>query len=201
MTKEQTPEADAFLARVVALPAGADADALDGVLAPAIADETALRRLWASDRSHVRLANPHVGLVDVFAAPAAVRTTYARSGDEVADAQHVMPVRSDQRRSSGEPCMSVDMAEFMSNFKIFTGARRPRSYLLIGLTPVQRAASASSTGRTWSARVGLCSHVYSPYQRRPRRRNELCASTFTRAHSRRRTSTSFSGVCLRSRPR
>ncbi|KAF8975415.1 hypothetical protein BDQ17DRAFT_1217259, partial [Cyathus striatus] len=67
----QTPEAEAFISRVASLPPGPGID-LQSVLKPSIDDEVALRRLWATDKSNTRLANPYVGLVDVFAAPASI---------------------------------------------------------------------------------------------------------------------------------
>ncbi|KAJ7166061.1 hypothetical protein C8R46DRAFT_847552, partial [Mycena filopes] len=65
----QTAEAQAFLKRVQGLPKGPGVP-LDPILKPSLEDETELRRLFATDKTHARLSNPYVGLVDVFDAPA-----------------------------------------------------------------------------------------------------------------------------------
>ncbi|KAJ7166058.1 ankyrin repeat protein [Mycena filopes] len=77
MARLQTAEAQAFLKRVQGLPKGPGVP-LDPILKPSLEDETELRRLFATDKTHARLSNPYVGLVDVFDAPADIRTTRAR---------------------------------------------------------------------------------------------------------------------------
>lgn len=114
-------EAQQFIDRIVALPEGPGVK-LDDALAPSIEEETQLRRLFATDRSNPRIADPYVGLVDIFAAPAAVRTTRARVISNEADknAQYVLPLEDDARRKEGEPSTAVDMDEFRRNWAIFT---------------------------------------------------------------------------------
>ena len=75
----QTPEAQAFLARIAALPPGPGiSDVLSQALQPSLDDEAVLRTLWATDKSNACLEDPHVGLVDVFDAPDDIRKTRAR---------------------------------------------------------------------------------------------------------------------------
>jgi hypothetical protein len=50
---------------------------LDDVLKPAIEIEHELRDLFATGKSHERLADPHVGLVDVFNVSDETRATRA----------------------------------------------------------------------------------------------------------------------------
>ncbi|KAF5371468.1 hypothetical protein D9615_009596 [Tricholomella constricta] len=89
----QTPEAKAFLRRIISLPKGPGIS-LDEVLRPSLDDEAELRKLFATYKDHVRLSDPLVGLVDVFDAPANVRTTRARivKDDQELSAKYVMPL-------------------------------------------------------------------------------------------------------------
>ncbi|PFH47159.1 hypothetical protein AMATHDRAFT_7033 [Amanita thiersii Skay4041] len=119
----QSLGAQAFLSRIEALPGGPGVS-LDEALKPSLEDEVELRRLFAADRSNQRLSDPYVGLVDVFAAPASIRTTRARvvkdnqEGD--LNAKYVMPLTSENRRKEGEPCMVADLAEFKKNWGVLT---------------------------------------------------------------------------------
>ncbi|KAJ6579649.1 ankyrin repeat protein [Mycena vulgaris] len=108
---------------------------LDPVLKPSLEDETELRRLFATDKAHPRLSNPYVGLVDVFDAPADVRTTRARVVKEEMDlaAQYVMPLSEINRRKEGTLSMLIDW----SNVVAAGGA------VLACLTPLSDAAKAS----------------------------------------------------------
>ncbi|EPQ59792.1 ankyrin [Gloeophyllum trabeum ATCC 11539] len=117
----QTAEAEAFLKRIADLPAG-PGTSLDDALKPSIEDEAELRRLFATDKGHPRLEDPFVGLVDVFAAPADIRTTRARviaNGDDL-KAHHVMPLPEFARRKEGEPAMVTTLDEFKKNWAIFS---------------------------------------------------------------------------------
>jgi hypothetical protein len=98
---KQTPEAIAFLDRIAQLPSGHVI--LDDVLQPSLDDEKELRKLFATDKDNVRLRDPFVGLVDVFAAPAAIRTTRQRivNNDEELTYKHVMPLPESKRRKEG----------------------------------------------------------------------------------------------------
>ncbi|KAF8185205.1 ankyrin [Pholiota molesta] len=118
---QPTPEIESFISRVVALPPGPGV-ALDAVLQPSIDEEVELRKLFAQDRQNTRLANPYVGLLDVFAAPDAIRTTRARvvEGETDLYAQHVMPLDDKDRRKEGAPSMVSDLEEFKKNWAIFT---------------------------------------------------------------------------------
>ena len=64
----QTPEAQAFLSHITALPKGIPVS-LDEALQPSLDDEAELRRLFATDTKNSCLSDPYVGLVDVFDAP------------------------------------------------------------------------------------------------------------------------------------
>ena len=99
-----TPEAQSFIQRLVESPTGS----LDAILQPSLDDEAELRRLFATDKANPRLQDPYVGLVDVFAAPAAIRTTRARvvTTDDDLNAKHVMPLSETNRRKDGDPSMS-----------------------------------------------------------------------------------------------
>ncbi|KAF8959387.1 hypothetical protein BDZ97DRAFT_1705185 [Flammula alnicola] len=118
---QQTPEIESFISRIAALPSGPGVS-LDAALQPALDNEVELRKLFATDRQNTRLANPHVGLVDIFNAPDAIRTTRARvvEGKEDLNAQYVMPLAEENRRKEGEPCMVADLEEFKKNWSIFT---------------------------------------------------------------------------------
>ncbi|KAJ7124475.1 hypothetical protein C8R44DRAFT_703945 [Mycena epipterygia] len=117
MARDQTPEAQSFIQRVLGLPKGPGA-ILDPVLQPSLEDETHLRRLFATEKSHARLSNPYVGLVDVFDAPADIRTTRARVGED--NAQYVMPLSQINRRKEGTPSMVSDIDEFKKNWSVFS---------------------------------------------------------------------------------
>lgn len=118
---QPTPEIEAFIARVNALPAGPGVS-LDSVLQPSLDEETELRKLFATDKENPRIANPHVGLVDVFDAPDTIRTTRARVVDSPGDrsAKYVMPVAIEARRDEGQPSIVTDLEEFKKNWAIFT---------------------------------------------------------------------------------
>ncbi|KAJ7066903.1 ankyrin repeat protein [Mycena belliarum] len=121
MALVQPPEAQAFIQRVVALPKGPGA-LLDPVLKPSLDDETHLRRLFATEKTHARLSNPYVGLVDVFEAPVDIRTTRARivKDDTDLSAQYVMPLSKANRRAEGSPSMVADLDEFRKNWGVFS---------------------------------------------------------------------------------
>lgn len=119
----QTPEAQAFIQRVVSLPRGPGAR-LDRVLQPSLDDETELRTLFATDKTHPRLADTHVGLVDVFDAPVDLRTTRARvvkEGDRHFREKFIMPVPDLRRRAEGTPSTVTNVREFQANLDAFTG--------------------------------------------------------------------------------
>ncbi|KAF7291792.1 Ankyrin repeat protein [Mycena chlorophos] len=113
----QTPEAQAFIQRVLAPNLSPD-----DILQPSLDDETHLRRLFATDKQNARLQDPYVGLVDVFAAPDAVRTTRARvvAGEDDRNAKYVMPLPDKVRRKDGEPSMVADLEEFKRNWGVFS---------------------------------------------------------------------------------
>ena len=120
----QTAEAQAFLARIARVPSGpGNYDLLSQALQPSLDDEAMLRKLWATDRSNTRLLDPHVGLVDVFDAPDAIRKTRARVvTDDSSDfnARHIHPLSAERRRKEGEPAMVSSLDEFKKNWSIFT---------------------------------------------------------------------------------
>ncbi|THU93789.1 ankyrin [Dendrothele bispora CBS 962.96] len=126
----QTQEAQTFLDRIMALPQGPRVS-LREALQPSLEDEAALRRMWAQDKLNARLANLYVGLVDVFDAPADIRTIRARviqpEKDGVCDVQgtdddpkYVMPLTPAVRKKEGEPCMVNDLEEFKKNWSVFS---------------------------------------------------------------------------------
>lgn len=117
----QTPEAQAFISRVAALPKGVPVS-LDEALKPSLDDEAELRRLFATDTKNPRLNNPYVGLVDVFDAPADIRTTRARAVQNEFDLseKHLMPLAEARRRKEGSPAMASSLDEFNQNWSIFS---------------------------------------------------------------------------------
>ena len=117
----QNIEANAFLQRVVALPDGPGVD-LSPVLAPSLQDEAELRKLFAMDRANQRLSDPYVGLVDVFAAPSAIRTARARviADENDRTARYVCTLQDNKRRAEGSPCMATDMETFRKSWNVFT---------------------------------------------------------------------------------
>ncbi|KAF9460934.1 hypothetical protein BDZ94DRAFT_1264751 [Collybia nuda] len=118
---QQTPEAEAFLKRIVPLPTGPGIS-LDDALQPSLDDEAELRKLFATDKANARLNDPFVGLVDVFAAPADIRTTRARVvvDDEDLSRKYVMPLSTNNRRQEGAPCIVNDLEEFKKNWSVFS---------------------------------------------------------------------------------
>lgn len=118
---QPTPEMDAFIARIQAVSPGPGAS-LDEALGPSLDEEANLRILFATDRQNPRLSNPYVGLVDIFAAPDAIRVTRARvvQGKEDLSSQYVMPLSDKDRRKEGTPCIVADLEEFRKNWAIFT---------------------------------------------------------------------------------
>ena len=117
----QNAEAEAFLARIASLPSGPGVS-LDAVLQASLDDEAVLRKLFAINKAHPRLANIHVGLVDVFAAPAAARTTRARvvPDDAALAANYVLPLSDARRRKEGAPATVPDLDAFKNSWGIFT---------------------------------------------------------------------------------
>lgn len=118
---QQTPEAEAFLKRIVSLPAGPGVS-LDDALQPSLDDEAELRKLFATDKTNARLNDPYVGLVDVFAAPPDARTTRARvvNDDEELSKKYVMPLSANNRRKEGAPSLVDELEEFKKNWSVFT---------------------------------------------------------------------------------
>ncbi|KAF8169046.1 hypothetical protein K438DRAFT_1921395 [Mycena galopus ATCC 62051] len=148
MARVQTPKAQSFIQRMLGLPNGPGV-LLDPVLQPSLDDETELRRLFAADKTHARLRNPHVGLVDVFDAPAELRTTRARVVKDETDlsAKYVMPLSEINRRKDGTPSIVSDIDEFKKNWGVFTfgleQCRRAGGAVLACLTPLSDEAKAS----------------------------------------------------------
>lgn len=114
------PEAQAFLKRVK----GASYSDLNNVLAASVKDETELRRLFATDRKHARLANPYVGLVSVFDVQPADGVNKARArvvkDDVDRSAKFVFPLSDDKRRKDGTPAIADSFADFQKNWTIFS---------------------------------------------------------------------------------
>ena len=112
---------DAFVGRIQSLSPGYGVS-LDAALQPSLDEEAELRTLFATDRQNLRLSNPYIGLVNVFAAPDAIKTTRAGvvQGKEDISSQYVMPLSADNRRQEGAPCMVADLEEFKKNWAIFT---------------------------------------------------------------------------------
>ncbi|KAI0350817.1 ankyrin [Trametes cingulata] len=119
----QTVEAQAFLARIAQVPSGPGAtETLIQALQPSLDDEATLRKLFATDRGNARLQDPYVGLVDVFDAPADIRTTRARivANEDDLTAHYILPLNEKQRRKEGEPAMVSSLDEFKKNWAIFS---------------------------------------------------------------------------------
>lgn len=115
----QNSEVELFLQRVSALP-NDPGTSLDDLLKPAIEIERELWTLFATDKSHERLTDAHVGLVDVFDAPDSIRTTRARlADDEDLSARYIMPLTQENRRIEGL-CMLKDLSDFKKNWDVFT---------------------------------------------------------------------------------
>lgn len=115
--------AHAFIQRILDLPSGPGVS-LDPVLQPFLDDETQLRVLFASERAHPRLADPHVGLVDLFNnAPVDLRITRARVVNEQ-DAnfkeKYIIPIPDIKRRAEGTSSMVGNIAEFRAHLDAFS---------------------------------------------------------------------------------
>lgn len=119
----QTAEAQSFLSRIARIPPGPDVfDALSSALQPSLDDEAVLRKLFATDKTNTRLTDIHVGLVDVFDAPADIRTTRARVVKDETDlsAKFILPLSREHRREDGAPAIVSSLDEFKKNWAIFT---------------------------------------------------------------------------------
>ena len=118
---QPTPEIEAFITRIEALPPGPGVS-IDRALQPSLDEESELRKLFATDRQNQRLSNPYVGLVDVFDAPEAIRTTRSRvvQDDKDLSANYVMPLSEINRREEGSPSAVADLDEFKKNWSVFT---------------------------------------------------------------------------------
>lgn len=118
---QPTPEIEAFIARIEALPPGPGVS-IDRALQPSLDEESELRKLFATDRQNQRLSNPYVGLIDVFDAPEAIRTTRSRvvQDDKDLSANYVMPLSEINRREEGSPSAVADLDEFKKNWSVFT---------------------------------------------------------------------------------
>jgi hypothetical protein len=152
---QKSTEAQSFIQRVVALPSGPGVS-LDSALQPSIDEESALRRLWANDRANKRLKNPYAGLVDLFDAPAELRTSRARVIKDEVDllAKYVMPVGAVNRRKEGTPSTVADIDEFKRHWGLFTESSLSQLFdwnnvvatggsVLACLTPLSDLAKAS----------------------------------------------------------
>jgi hypothetical protein len=152
---KQTPEAKAFLKRITSLPTGPGIS-LNDALQSSLDDEAELRKLFAADKTNRRLNDPYVGLVDVFDAPVAARTTRARivKDDDDLSRKYVMPLSGKNRRKEGTPSMVKDLDEFKKNWAIFTESSLSQLFdwnnvvaaggaVLACLTPLSEAAKES----------------------------------------------------------
>ncbi|KAG8887776.1 hypothetical protein FRB98_009036 [Tulasnella sp. 332] len=118
----QTVEAEAFLKRLSGL-SNDPGTPLTSAIAPSLEDETALRRLFATERDHKRLQNLNVGLVDVFGASTdCIRNIRARQVKDAADLtdKYVMALDDKTRRKDGELAMASTFEDFKSRWAIFS---------------------------------------------------------------------------------
>lgn len=152
---QPTPEINAFIARIEAL-SPVPGVSIDQALQPSLDEESELRKLFATDRKNERISNPYVGLVDVFDAPEAIRTTRARVIQDAKDlsANYVMPLSKINRRDEGTPSMVADLDEFKKNWSVFTEGSLSQlidwnnvvaagGAVLACLTPLDEAAKVS----------------------------------------------------------
>ena len=117
----QTKEAKDFLKRLDALPVHHGVN-LGPAIKPSLDDETALRRLFATDRANGRLQDPLVGLVDLFGEDTErIKKTHERliHTPEDLEKHYVMPL-TEKRRKDGTPSMVSDIDNFKSQWSIFT---------------------------------------------------------------------------------
>lgn len=120
MSIPQPKEGQDFLSRLAASPK--TYAALTEVLKPSLEDESALRKLFATNRDDVRLQDIHVGLVDVFGPETdVIRTVRERAvNDAERDREHVMLLDDAKRRKDGQPAMVHDLEEFKKSWNIFS---------------------------------------------------------------------------------
>ncbi|KZW00292.1 ankyrin [Exidia glandulosa HHB12029] len=117
---QHTPESQAF---VDAASAAHSVEDLGQALKPALEHEADLRKRFAASRHNVADIHAHAGLVDLFAADtAALRVTKARevTSDEDLFAKHVMPLKDDFRRKTGEPAMADSLDQFRTVWSVFS---------------------------------------------------------------------------------
>lgn len=122
MAATQTAEGEAFLKRLAALPKDPGAPLTDAIK-PSLDDEANLRKLFATERTHKRLSDPYVGLVDVFGPNTdAIRTIRARNvkDDEDRIGKYVMALDDKTRRKDGELAMAPTMEDFKARWAIFS---------------------------------------------------------------------------------
>ncbi|KDQ19312.1 hypothetical protein BOTBODRAFT_142912 [Botryobasidium botryosum FD-172 SS1] len=118
----QPREGAAFLERISALPPGPGVS-LAPAIQPALEDEAALRRLFATDRANARLDDAYVGLVDIFGdGTDVIKRTRARvvRDEEDLSAQYIMALDDKRRREEGAPAIAESFADFKYNWDVFT---------------------------------------------------------------------------------
>ncbi|KAG9009823.1 hypothetical protein FRB93_005094 [Tulasnella sp. JGI-2019a] len=118
----QSTEAEAFLTRLSALPKD-PGTSLTSAIGPALEDEAALRRLFATDRDNKRLQNPHVGLVDVFGGNTEcirdIRARQLKHVDGLHD-KYLMALDDKTRRKDGSLAMASTVEDFKMRWAIFS---------------------------------------------------------------------------------
>lgn len=86
--------------------------------------ENRLRTLYAQDKSNPLLDDPMVGIIDLFAAPAQLRTIHSRridpSNSEDISKHHVLALSKSVRRKDGEAATISNFVSFQRNWDIFT---------------------------------------------------------------------------------
>ncbi|KAG6815090.1 hypothetical protein H0H87_005247, partial [Tephrocybe sp. NHM501043] len=85
-------------------------------------DKAKLRKLFATKKKNARLADPLVGLVNVFNVPVDIRTTRACivKDDQDLLRKYIMPLSETNRKAERMPSMVKDLEKFKKNWLIFT---------------------------------------------------------------------------------
>lgn len=93
------------------------------IMAPYRKYEADLRAVFAQNRGHPALEDPHVNVLPLFTRDTKLITTRARNLEAESQEEkdrYIMPLPDDKRRAHGSPAVVQSVKEFQKNFSIFS---------------------------------------------------------------------------------
>lgn len=83
--------------------------------------EAKLREIYAQDRHHQSLKNPHVNAVPIFKQDNDVLRICKRDIDDATHhSQHIIPLSAKDRQPAGAPATVTSIQDFKKNFNLFS---------------------------------------------------------------------------------